>query len=615
MHRLLRQAEPGPVEVRAVQLTAFAHHCRLTLPPSICRVIAVYFKHVYSPTKEIMSVAHEGLKLVLAHQNKLPKEILQSGLRPILVNLADAKRLSVSGLEGLARFLELLTNYFKVEIGHKLLDHFKTLSEEPGMLANAAFSPLDDNQDIARMVRLINVFRLLPPTANMFLKTLTTLVVDAETNLHQSAPGPFTENLARYLNRYKTDAVPYLFENLRNPDMVRTFRNVLASGFAPDFADELSLEAGKLGEVCFLDATAPDLVTPGLLIVRELISHDSKWLVARPTVLDSLVSLWRASPPRLSPKGDGGAPSASQREPLLIVDIFLSYLKFEPHIPLIFDVVKIYTMGTNSDLSGVTRFLYDHVANHKSTTLKKDVLNHFLGVFGDPNVSWPFKMHCLRLLVNPILVVYFSSAASHPNELIDAQFAASAHMLIWQKIVADDKAATGGEKAKADANPISAGGDALKIELLQMSTLLVRHCSEVLSEVRKDIIKTGWLYIRDPDPTVKHTAYLLIARFIENNECPTNIVMQVWSGLLKLSPSEGRALVRQAIDIIAPVGPCSLPGSTRAAPPGADMLPRLLSGPPPARAEVWQRPAAVGRRRPQDAHRGGPQHAAAPHHL
>lgn len=506
-----------------------------------------------------MTVAHEGLKLVLAHQNKLPKEILQSGLRPILVNLADAKRLSVSGLEGLARFLELLTNYFKVEIGHKLLDHFKTLSEEPGMLQNAAFAPLEENQDIARMVRLINVFRLLPPTANMFLKTLTTLVVEAETNLHQSAPGPFTENLARYLDRYKTDAVPFLFENLRNPDMIRTFRNVLASGFAPDFADELSLEAGKLGEVCFLDESAPDLVTPGLLIVRELINNDSKWLVSHSTVLDSLVSLWRASPARLLPKGDGGAPSASQREPLLIVETFLSYLKYEPHIPLIFDVVKIYTLGTNSDLSGVTQFLYDNIANHASTTLKKDVLNHFLGVFGDPNVSWLFKMHCLRLLVNPILVVYFASGKP-PGDLIDSQFAASAHMLIWQKIVSDDKlATTSGEEAKSkvdQASLISAGGDALKIELLQMSTLIVRHCSDVLSEVRKDIIKTGWLYIRDTDPTVKHTAYLLIARFIENNVSPINIIMQVWSGLLKLSPSEGRALVRQAIDIIAPVSPC-----------------------------------------------------------
>jgi len=97
----------------------------------------VYFKHVYSQTPEIVDIAHEGLRDVLEQQNRLPKEILQSGLRPILVNLADAKRLSVSGLDGLARFLELLTNYFKVEIGVKLLDHFETLGDSQ-MLAKAA---------------------------------------------------------------------------------------------------------------------------------------------------------------------------------------------------------------------------------------------------------------------------------------------------------------------------------------------------------------------------------------------------------------------------------------------------------------------------------------------
>lgn len=508
------------------------------------RVIAVYFKHVYSPTKEIMSVAHEGLKHVLAHQNKLPKEVLQSGLRPILVNLADAKRLSVSGLEGLARFLELLTNYFKVEIGHKLLEHFRTLSEEPNMLQSAAFSPLEDNQDIARMVRLINVFRLLPPTANMFLKTLTNLVVEAETNLRQSSPGPFTENLAKYLDRYKTDAVPFLLENLQNPDVVRTFRNVIASGFAPDFILELSNQAEKWGETCFLDEAAPALVTPGLLLVRELIAQDPKWLVTQSSVLDSLLKLWRASPARLLPAGADTALSASQKEPLLIVEMLISYLKFEQNVPILFDIIRIYTMNTNADLSRVTNFLHENVAVESTTPVKREILNHFLRVFGDSSVSWTFKMHCLRLLVNPILVVFFHEK-DHTNDLIDAQFAASAHALIWQKTVADDKL-------------IAAGGDALKIELLQMSTLLVRHCSEVISEVRKDVIKMGWLYIRDADPTVKHTAYLLIARFIENNECPMKIVMQVWSGLLKLSPSEGRALVRQAIDIIAPVRIASL---------------------------------------------------------
>ncbi|KAG5221806.1 Transcription-associated protein [Salix suchowensis] len=44
---------------------------------------------------EIKDVAHDGLRVVLSYQARLPKELLQTGLRPILMNLADHKRLSV----------------------------------------------------------------------------------------------------------------------------------------------------------------------------------------------------------------------------------------------------------------------------------------------------------------------------------------------------------------------------------------------------------------------------------------------------------------------------------------------------------------------------------------
>lgn len=522
-------------------------------------MIAVYFKHVYSTQPEIMAVAHDGLKSVLAHQQKLPKEILQSGLRPILANLADARKLSAAGLEGLARFLELLTNYFKVEIGHKLIDHFRTLREEVvAAVPPQSLKPFQDNQDIVRMSLLLNVIRLLPMTANMYLPELIPLVVEAETRLHQSVPGPFTENLARFLNRYPHESIPYLFENLRNPDTVRTFTHVIGSGWAPDIVTELSAEAKKLGEVCFLDETT-DLVTPGLLLVRELVAQDAKWLVANSSVLDSLLVLWRASPSRLADAGDGRTPSVLQREPLLIVEILISFLKFEKHVPLLFDVVKIYTLHTSSDLSRVTSFLYEDIVAGSSNELRRKILSHFLGVFGDPEVGWDVKTHALRLLVNPILLVFFSE--DHPtSELIDQDFLRSAHTLIWAAIVANDKF-------------LEQGGDALKIELLRMSTLLVQHCSDALVEQRKDLIKMGWVYIKDPDSTVKQTAYLLISRFIENNECPTKIVMQVWSGLLKLPPTEGRTLVRKAIDIVAPVLPLRVSRAANAVhPPWATVV-------------------------------------------
>lgn len=66
----------------------------------------------------------------------MPKELLQSSLRPILVNLAHTKNLSMPLLQGLARLLELLSNWFNVTLGGKLLEHLKKWLE-PEKLAQS----------------------------------------------------------------------------------------------------------------------------------------------------------------------------------------------------------------------------------------------------------------------------------------------------------------------------------------------------------------------------------------------------------------------------------------------------------------------------------------------
>ncbi|KAG1115350.1 hypothetical protein G6F42_013958 [Rhizopus arrhizus] len=61
------------------------------------RIIQVFFKSLYSKAPEVVEAAHRGLKQVLAQQHKLPKELLQQGLRPILTTLSNHKTLSVAG--------------------------------------------------------------------------------------------------------------------------------------------------------------------------------------------------------------------------------------------------------------------------------------------------------------------------------------------------------------------------------------------------------------------------------------------------------------------------------------------------------------------------------------
>lgn len=55
----------------------------------------------------------------------MPKDLLQSSLRPILINLANTRSLTMPLLHGLARLLELLSNWFNVTLGGKLLEHLK----------------------------------------------------------------------------------------------------------------------------------------------------------------------------------------------------------------------------------------------------------------------------------------------------------------------------------------------------------------------------------------------------------------------------------------------------------------------------------------------------------
>ena len=66
-----------------------------------------------------------NLFVQVIQQQKMPKDLLQSSLRPILVNLAHTRSLTMPLLQGLARLLELLSNWFNVTLGCKLMEHLR----------------------------------------------------------------------------------------------------------------------------------------------------------------------------------------------------------------------------------------------------------------------------------------------------------------------------------------------------------------------------------------------------------------------------------------------------------------------------------------------------------
>ena len=495
----------------------------------------MYFKHVYSQSPEIVDIAHEGLRDVLQQQAKLPKEVLQAGLRPILVNLADAKRLSVSGLDGLARFLELLTNYFKVEIGVKLLDHFETLGDQQ-MLTKAAYSPLEDNPDISRMTRLVNIFRLLPATAVQYLGNLTQHVVDVEATLHQSVPGPFTENIAKYLDRYHVDGAQNLFNNIRNPRYVWTFRNVIASGKAPQLVETISGRADELCVVCLADHDNLDLILPGLELIRELSRTSPTWLSDREPVLEAMVNIWRSILTKSRDHRFDMSGINYQQIPSILIDMFITSLKQQQYIPLMFHVVEAFEVRSPLEKTHIAYFLYQQVALQDSVDFRREVIEQFFELYEADNVTWEFKANAMRLVVNPTLRMYFNDP-NNDGSLVSNQLVNKISTLMWRPLAIPAAA-----KLREDN---------LLIGVFALTTLLVQHCHGKVSDARKDVFKLAWMGINLLEPTVKLMAYVLTARFMATFETPHKFVRLTWTGLLRLKDNESRALYRQAIDILA----------------------------------------------------------------
>ena len=62
-----------------------------TLGEARIRILGVFFKALCNKSTEIINAAHHGLASSLQENAKLPKELLQNGLRPMLMNLSDHK--------------------------------------------------------------------------------------------------------------------------------------------------------------------------------------------------------------------------------------------------------------------------------------------------------------------------------------------------------------------------------------------------------------------------------------------------------------------------------------------------------------------------------------------
>ncbi|KAJ3029169.1 UNVERIFIED_CONTAM: hypothetical protein HDU68_012852 [Siphonaria sp. JEL0065] len=504
------------------------------------RIIAVFFKSLYSKASEVVDVAYQGLALVLSQQQKLPKELLQAGLKPILVNLQEYKRLTVSGLEGLARLLELLTSYFKVEIGKKLLDHCRQWAE-PSVLANAAGRPLSEIEEIKIIVAILNVFHLLPSAANCFLEEMVKTVLDLEAGLRRTISSPFRTPLVKYLNRYASEAMEFFFERLGDPQYSSLFLSVLADENANPLRVEILNNTDKVIAATYenqtMDAPTSHLQSIAVAIVRVISDFRPTWLLQEQKLGAHVRSHWKRIR-NATPLTELSMTKSQEFRDIL--EVFIIVATNDPtQYSIHYEILEGFNTTEILDLGFLKSFFYDTVCMTYTAAQKRALIHQFWAEYSSGELSTSLKTLTLRYMVIPIIQA--AHEKKNIGELVDTEMILLIQSKIWHPNLVEQE--------------LTAMDDFLRAELLQFSTLLIQCASSVTAESKKDVIKFAWNQIKVEDVTCKQAAYVLLANFIHEYETPPKIATQIYVALLKAHQSEIRVLVKQALDILLPVAP------------------------------------------------------------
>lgn len=518
------------------------------------RIISIFFKSLYSQSPEVIDAANAGLKGVLAQTNKLPKDLLQNGLRPILMNLQDPKKLSVAGLDGLARLLALLTNYFKTEIGERLLAHMSVIADG-AVLQKSSFSLIEQNPQMKIVLATLNIFHLLPSSAAVFMNDLVERVLELEKSLRRTHFSPFREPLLKYINRYPKDAWVYFAERLSDMKHGRFFAQILSAAQSGPLRDAV------IGDIEGLTKASFDLEDLGkrnaasvnaIHSIHSLCRHSCSWLAGKDALRQTLMRMGKdlnrkRAADTIHPDLRLATDQASEQ----LMDIFVEFMKLAPKdFDFLFQLIEALTSDDIKEQPSLYAFIYKYIICADSVDYWRSLVMRSLDLYSIRGSSFKTKTFAFRNLVNPILAMdtmrglSADPAIAASRRLIDKSIVDSIHNKIWKPQLND-----------INEENAQSGADHSRLELLQMSALLLKWHHNLVSEARKDIIKFGWTYIRLEDIINKHAAYVLVGLFIAQFETPAKIINQIYVACLKAHQNEGRALVVQALDLIAPVLP------------------------------------------------------------
>lgn len=192
-------------------------------------VISVFFKATLRPIlssecADIIVLSKAGLAHLDSKQKKIPRDVVESVLRPALIQFLDLSQVDIRLVVGLHSIVELFPSLFKEVFARRILETLK-LFVHPTDAPTFKHSP----QEVAEMiVYLLDFFRLFATsktfTCAHWLDNLAQLVMDLETSWNiekQSSANScccgFRSPLCRLMCQYPAESAALMLEKQHEP--------------------------------------------------------------------------------------------------------------------------------------------------------------------------------------------------------------------------------------------------------------------------------------------------------------------------------------------------------------------------------------------------------------
>ena len=567
-------------------------------------MISLLFRSLVSVPSGAVKVSHDALKEVLSlssktakqgdttkTQSRLPKDLLQMCIRPVLLNLRDYTRLSIPLLRGLTKLLSLLSSWFNKTLGEKLLDHLQRWVEPHKIIQLGVWN---EGEEPMVAAAIVDGFRLLPQ-ASKFVEVLVGTCVKIESVIGEfkmrRSGSPLRESLARYLNKYSQAAIEFFFRNLKIPTYAELFTSILRLPYSGPLRACLCQKQSSvlLLNVCFerplaimraeksgkvaqgraalalhgigssngnaeenkppwpMTRDAHEVQLQGLKVLSILLESESSFFEEHGDIVRAIRLLWRSRGRFLRLQNEEKVHPRFHDESRLMADFLQKYASriassnTDAFGDVVFELLCIFLQSPSYDFSGLRNFLQEAPSALLPLDQQKGFALKLIKRLGSES-NEETKILSIQLLVLPLLMN--SRRKKELSSIIDAQTV--------NYFLGDIMLTGGGRPAYSDR---------LRVEFLQLLSVFVQGCPDLLS-LHRDKAKVYCLnLLKSEDATVSSWAFVVLCmgRVQKCFDTTDKVVRDLYESLLRAHQQEGKDLVRAAMDMLIPALPDIIP--------------------------------------------------------